>query len=260
MPTLTPVRDAAGAIVDVRISYCCDFAKQMLSYSAERREARRPACRGRPPATCQSRVARLDVTGGRDDTTVQLRPGFGCVGPRRGPGASAQSPRPRELRNVTQLGAALAEYKDARCMPSPPTITHSGTTTRVAADRDSASTVRSHRLSRTAWNWSPAGDVVPCRGSGDGPRTARGRCCSSRSGRRGTSWRSYFPGSPLSSRCGSSPAREGRDGHRRRGDRFGPGPARRPAVRVADRPVAARPPRARVGHDHGVVELPIDLR
>jgi dipeptidyl-peptidase-3 len=37
MPTLTPVRDAAGAIVDVQISYLCDFAKQMLSYSAYRR-------------------------------------------------------------------------------------------------------------------------------------------------------------------------------------------------------------------------------
>ena len=28
------------------------------------------------------------------------------------PGASAQTPRPRELPNVTPLGAALAEYKD----------------------------------------------------------------------------------------------------------------------------------------------------
>jgi dipeptidyl-peptidase III len=37
MPTLTPVSDASGQIVDVQISYCLDFAKQMLEYSAERR-------------------------------------------------------------------------------------------------------------------------------------------------------------------------------------------------------------------------------
>ena len=30
MPKLTPVRDAAGAITDVEISYCCNFAEQML--------------------------------------------------------------------------------------------------------------------------------------------------------------------------------------------------------------------------------------
>jgi dipeptidyl-peptidase-3 len=37
MPELTPVRDAAGDIVDVAISYPLDFAKQMLGYSAYRR-------------------------------------------------------------------------------------------------------------------------------------------------------------------------------------------------------------------------------
>jgi dipeptidyl-peptidase-3 len=37
MPTLTPVADASGHIVDVQISYCLDFAKQMLDYSAARR-------------------------------------------------------------------------------------------------------------------------------------------------------------------------------------------------------------------------------
>ena len=37
MPTLTPVADAGGQIVDVQISYCLDFATQMLEYSAERR-------------------------------------------------------------------------------------------------------------------------------------------------------------------------------------------------------------------------------
>ncbi len=37
MPTLTPVYDANGAIADVQISYLCDFAAQMLSYSAYRR-------------------------------------------------------------------------------------------------------------------------------------------------------------------------------------------------------------------------------
>jgi len=37
MPTLTPVTDASGQVVDVQISYCLDFAKQMLEYSAERR-------------------------------------------------------------------------------------------------------------------------------------------------------------------------------------------------------------------------------
>ena len=38
MPTLTPVTDDDGAVVDVQISYCLDFATQMLEYSAERRE------------------------------------------------------------------------------------------------------------------------------------------------------------------------------------------------------------------------------
>jgi len=38
MPTLTPVYDADGAIADVQISYLCDFAAQMLSYSAYRRQ------------------------------------------------------------------------------------------------------------------------------------------------------------------------------------------------------------------------------
>ena len=37
MPTLTPVYDANGGIADVQISYLCDFATQMLSYSAYRR-------------------------------------------------------------------------------------------------------------------------------------------------------------------------------------------------------------------------------
>ena len=37
MPTLTPVAEASGQIVDVQISYCLDFATQMLEYSAERR-------------------------------------------------------------------------------------------------------------------------------------------------------------------------------------------------------------------------------
>ena len=37
MPTLTPVADASGQVVDVQISYCLDFATQMLEYSAERR-------------------------------------------------------------------------------------------------------------------------------------------------------------------------------------------------------------------------------
>ncbi len=37
MPTLTPVTDVNGTIVDVQISYCLDFATQMLEYSAERR-------------------------------------------------------------------------------------------------------------------------------------------------------------------------------------------------------------------------------
>ena len=37
MPTLTPVYDAQGAVADVQISYLCDFAQQMLSYSAHRR-------------------------------------------------------------------------------------------------------------------------------------------------------------------------------------------------------------------------------
>jgi dipeptidyl-peptidase-3 len=33
MPSLTPVRDAAGDVVDVQISYPCDFEAQMLEYS-----------------------------------------------------------------------------------------------------------------------------------------------------------------------------------------------------------------------------------
>ena len=37
MPTLTPVTDASGQTVDVQISYCLDFATQMLEYSAGRR-------------------------------------------------------------------------------------------------------------------------------------------------------------------------------------------------------------------------------
>jgi dipeptidyl-peptidase-3 len=37
MPTLTPVHDEEGAIRDVGISYSCDFAGQMLAYSAHRR-------------------------------------------------------------------------------------------------------------------------------------------------------------------------------------------------------------------------------
>ena len=32
-PELEPVRDAAGAITDVRITYPCDFAGQMLRYA-----------------------------------------------------------------------------------------------------------------------------------------------------------------------------------------------------------------------------------
>ncbi len=37
MPTLTPVPSADGEVVDVHISYCLDFATQMLEYSADRR-------------------------------------------------------------------------------------------------------------------------------------------------------------------------------------------------------------------------------
>ena len=37
MPTLTPVHGPGGEITDVRISYSCNFAEQMLSYSEERR-------------------------------------------------------------------------------------------------------------------------------------------------------------------------------------------------------------------------------
>jgi len=33
MPTLTPMRDASGAVCDVTISYSCDFMAQMLEYS-----------------------------------------------------------------------------------------------------------------------------------------------------------------------------------------------------------------------------------
>ena len=39
MPTLTPEHDADGEITDVAISYSCDFAAQMLSYSEERRRS-----------------------------------------------------------------------------------------------------------------------------------------------------------------------------------------------------------------------------
>lgn len=39
MPELEPVLDASGAIADVRIGYPCDFARQMLAYSAARRAA-----------------------------------------------------------------------------------------------------------------------------------------------------------------------------------------------------------------------------
>lgn len=39
MPTLTPIHDADGTIRDVVISYSCDFARQMLDYSAPRRQA-----------------------------------------------------------------------------------------------------------------------------------------------------------------------------------------------------------------------------
>jgi hypothetical protein len=39
MPTLTPQYGAAGTITDVTISYGCDFAAQMLSYSEERRRS-----------------------------------------------------------------------------------------------------------------------------------------------------------------------------------------------------------------------------
>lgn len=35
MPKLVPVIDATGGIVDVKISYPCDFTAQMLEYSAE---------------------------------------------------------------------------------------------------------------------------------------------------------------------------------------------------------------------------------
>jgi hypothetical protein len=39
MPTLTPEYNADGEIRDVAISYSCDFAAQMLSYSEERRRS-----------------------------------------------------------------------------------------------------------------------------------------------------------------------------------------------------------------------------
>jgi len=35
MPTLTPVRDAGGRVVDATIAYPCDFTRQMLQYSAQ---------------------------------------------------------------------------------------------------------------------------------------------------------------------------------------------------------------------------------
>jgi len=34
MPRLSPVRDEAGAIRDVEVSYPCDLEAQMLEYSA----------------------------------------------------------------------------------------------------------------------------------------------------------------------------------------------------------------------------------
>lgn len=37
MPTLTPVHDEAGGIADVRISYSCDLATQMLDWSSRYR-------------------------------------------------------------------------------------------------------------------------------------------------------------------------------------------------------------------------------
>jgi dipeptidyl-peptidase-3 len=37
MPTLTPVRDASGAVCDVTIAYSCDFMGQMLDYSGAQR-------------------------------------------------------------------------------------------------------------------------------------------------------------------------------------------------------------------------------
>jgi hypothetical protein len=40
MPRLTAVRDAAGAITDVEISYPLDLATQMLEYSAATRHLR----------------------------------------------------------------------------------------------------------------------------------------------------------------------------------------------------------------------------
>jgi dipeptidyl-peptidase-3 len=43
MPTLTPVIGADGGVADVEISYCLDFATQMLAYSAERRAGPRRA-------------------------------------------------------------------------------------------------------------------------------------------------------------------------------------------------------------------------
>ena len=39
MPELEAVRDASGAIADVHISYPCDLTRQMLGFSAARREA-----------------------------------------------------------------------------------------------------------------------------------------------------------------------------------------------------------------------------
>ena len=45
MPKLTAVTDASGAVTDVTISYPMDFTKQMLEYSAARREAAPPSSR-----------------------------------------------------------------------------------------------------------------------------------------------------------------------------------------------------------------------
>jgi dipeptidyl-peptidase-3 len=39
MPSLQPVYDDEGSVIDVEISYPCDLMKQMLEYSAKRREA-----------------------------------------------------------------------------------------------------------------------------------------------------------------------------------------------------------------------------
>jgi hypothetical protein len=40
MPALEPVRDAAGAVVDVAISYPLDLTAQMLAWSAQTADTR----------------------------------------------------------------------------------------------------------------------------------------------------------------------------------------------------------------------------